>query len=86
MAEFRIELSATAERQLRKLDTQGRRRVVERIRDLGRDPHPVGCRKLRGYDDVWRVRVGVFRIIYSVEDDRLLVIVLQVGHRRAVYR
>jgi mRNA interferase RelE/StbE len=41
---------------------------------------------LRGYDDVFRIRTGVFRIIYSIENDRLLIIILKVGHRKDVYR
>ena len=61
-------------------------RVLRAIRDLGEVPHPPGCRKLRGYEDVFRVRVGSFRVLYSVESARVLVIILKVGHRRDIYR
>jgi mRNA interferase RelE/StbE len=86
MTEYRIQVSATAERQLKRLSKADQRRVVAVVNNLADEPRPRGCRKLRGYDDVYRVRVGVLRIIYAVEDDCLLVLVLKVGHRKAVYR
>ena len=66
--------------------TEGLYRVVNAIRKLARNPRPRGCRKLRDYSDVYRIRVGVFRILYSIEQVRLLVLVLKIGHRRDVYR
>ena len=62
-----------------------RRRVVNRIQALTNNPRPRGCEKLSG-EDRYRVRQGVYRIVYSVEDDRLIVHVVKVGHRRDVYR
>lgn len=86
MSDYRIEVSATAERQLRKLARADQLRIVKAIRALAHEPRPRGCRRLSGYDDVYRIRTGVFRILYSVEDARLLVILLKVGHRKDVYR
>jgi mRNA interferase RelE/StbE len=86
MTEYQVQITATAERQLKRLSKTDQRRVVSVVTGLTDDPRPRGCRKLRGYDDVYRVRVGVLRIIYAVEDDRLLILVLKVGHRKAVYR
>lgn len=86
MANYRIEISATAEKQIRKLRGADQLRVLCAIRDLAREPHPQGARKLQGYDDVFRIRVGTYRILYGVESRRLLVIVLKVGHRKDVYR
>jgi mRNA interferase RelE/StbE len=86
MAEYSIEVSATAERQIKKLTKRDQHRVINVIKQLGEEPRPRGCRKLRAYDDIYRVRTGVFRILYSVEDDRLLVLVLKVGHRKGIYR
>jgi len=86
MTDYRIELSATAERQIKKLSKKDQRRVIDVVKSLATNPRPRGCRKLQGYDDVYRVRTGVFRIIYSVEYDRLLVLVLKVGHRKSIYR
>lgn len=86
MAKYRIEVSATAEKQIRKLNKADQIRVLRAIQNLAKEPRPPGTRKLRGYEDVYRVRVGTHRILYSIESGRLLIIVLKVGHRRDVYR
>jgi mRNA interferase RelE/StbE len=86
MATYRVEVSATAERQIRRLTRDEQIRIVRVIQRLSGDPRPAGCRKLSGHDDVFRVRVGRFRILYSVEDRRLVVLVLKVGDRKDVYR
>jgi mRNA interferase RelE/StbE len=81
-----IRVSATAEKQLRELPRPDLQRVIVAIRALAGDPRPRGCHKLRGYEDVFRIRVGHYRIIYSVQDRQLVVIILKVGHRRDIYR
>jgi mRNA interferase RelE/StbE len=83
---LRIEISATAEKQLAALERNDQFRVVNAIRKLAQNPRPRGCRKLRDYSDVFRIRVGVFRVLYSIEQARLLILVLKIGHRRDVYR
>jgi len=86
MPTYRVEVSATAERQLRKLPRPDQIRVVRVMQGLSVDPRPPGRRKLSGYDDVFRVRVGRYRVLYSLEDRRLVIIVLKVGDRKDVYR
>lgn len=86
MARYRIRVSRTAERQIRKLPLDARARVARAVQGLAVDPFPTGCRKLTGYNDVYRVRVGPYRVLYSVNAGTLIVIVLKVGHRRHVYR
>jgi mRNA interferase RelE/StbE len=86
MAKYRVQISATAERQLRRLPRDDQLRVVRAVLALAQDPRPPGCRTLQGYDDVFRIRVGTYRVIYSVEGRQLLVIILKVGHRKDVYR
>ena len=86
MTSYRVDVSATAERQIRKLEVSDQVRVLRAIKQLADDPRPRGCRKLQGYDDIFRIRVGTFRVIYSVESDRLVVIILKVGNRRDIYR
>jgi mRNA interferase RelE/StbE len=86
MARHRLEISRTAERQLRKLPADDRRRVARAMLALGDEPHSPGSRKLTGYDDVFRVRVGVYRIIYSVAGRTLVIIILKIGHRKDIYR
>jgi mRNA interferase RelE/StbE len=62
-----------------------RRRIVERISKLAENPRPPGCEKLSGRDK-YRVRQGRYRIVYSIEDQDLIVYVIKVGHRKDVYR
>jgi len=81
---YRIELRPGAARSLRKLDPQVRRRVQGAIALLAQDPRPPGARALQGRPGL-RVRVGDYRIIYTVKDDVLLVVVVRLGHRRDVY-
>lgn len=63
-----------------------RARLVERIRALGAQPRAVGCEKLAGPDDLDRVRVGAYRIVYPIDDKAAELHVVKVGHRRDVYR
>ena len=86
MASFRIEISATAEKQIRKLPRDEQVRVLQAIRPLATQPTPPGSRTVRGYDDGLRIRVGMYRVLYRVEGRRLLIIILKIGHRRDVYR
>ena len=86
MDRFEIRISRRAERQLRKLSSDGRDRVVRAVRALADDPVPRGSRRLTGYDDVFRIRIGPYRVLYSVATSTLTVLVLKIGHRRDVYR
>jgi len=86
MARRSLEISRTAEKQLRELPVDAQRRIVRAVLALPDDPHPQGARKLSGYDDVFRIRVGVYRVIYSVADEALVIIILKIGHRKDVYR
>jgi len=86
MARYEIEISRTAERQLRRLPRTDQVRIARAMQALADNPFPRGSRKLSGYDDVFRVRTGRYRILYSVADRTLVIVVLKVGHRRDVYR
>lgn len=85
MTRYRIEFTTAAAREIRKLDLRIRRRILAGVADLERDPRPHGCRNLAGYDNAWRVRVGDYRVLYEVVDEQVLVTVVRVAHRRAVY-
>ena len=86
MASYSVELTRTAEKQLRRVAERDRPRIIEAIESLGEKPRPRDARKLRGYDEVYRIRVGQHRVVYEVYDDRVVVIVLKVGHRKDIYR
>jgi mRNA interferase RelE/StbE len=84
---YEIEWTAPALRELRKLDRQIARRVVLAVSKLALDPRPAGTRELVGQPaGVRRLRVGDYRVIYQIEDDRLVVAVVRVAHRREAYR
>ena len=81
---YQIELRAAAVRALKRIDHQDRDRIRGAISLLGEDPRPPGAKALKGRPGL-RVRVGDYRIIYTVDDDILIVAVIAVGHRRDVY-
>ena len=86
MAKYRILIKSSAAKEIENIPARrDRRRVVERIRRLGDDPRPRGCEKLSGQAR-YRVRQGNYRIIYSIDDNRLIVHVVKVGDRKDVYR
>ncbi len=82
---YEVLMEPPARRVLAKLPRDIQARLLARIELLGTNPRPQGAVKLSGHE-AYRVRVGDYRIIYSVLDDRLLVLVVDVGHRREVYR
>lgn len=86
MAFYEIELSNSAQKDLRKLDEQLLRRVTRTIDSLSSTPRPRGSRKLEKSTADYRVRVGSYRVIYEVDDPQRRVIVHYVRHRREAYR
>jgi mRNA interferase RelE/StbE len=83
---YSVEFLPAAARQLAKLDRAVQRRIARTIDGLASDPHGPNTAKLRGAPDVWRVRVGDYRVLYQIADDRLVILVVAVGHRATVYR
>ena len=86
MSRYRVEVARRAIKALAALPRQEQQRVRAAIDLLADNPRPPGCAKLTGEDDTYRVRVGVYRIVYEVLDDRLLIQVIRIGHRRDIYR
>lgn len=84
MSQYRIELRPAAVKALRKIEPKDARRIQAAIALLAQDPRPPGAKALHGRPGL-RVRVGDYRIVYSVHDDVLLVVVVTLGHRRDVY-
>lgn len=82
---YRIELRPAAVRALLKLDPKLRPRIQGAIELLARDPRPPASRPLTGRPG-WRLRAGDYRILYTIHDDVLLIVVVDVGHRRDVYK
>jgi len=80
-----VEIKPSARRELENLSDSLITRLVPKIEALAANPRPSGCRKLRGYKDFWRVRVGDYRVVYIIDDDRKVVSVTRIAHRRDVY-
>jgi len=85
MASYDVALTSSAERELKKLSGQLMARIIPRLENLASDPRPSGCKKLRGGDDEWRIRVGDYRVVYTIDDAKLLVEVTRIRHRSEVY-
>jgi mRNA interferase RelE/StbE len=83
---FRVRFEAKAQKQLQKLDPQNQRRILLAAQLLADNPTPSKAVQLVGHNNLWRVRVGDFRIVYAVQNQDLIVLVVQVGHRRDVYK
>jgi mRNA interferase RelE/StbE len=87
VANYRVLIKASAAKEIEAVDPKkDRQRIVAAIRSLADNPRPPGCEKLAGEGDRYRIRVGRYRVIYSVGDEELLVVVVRVGHRKDVYR
>jgi mRNA interferase RelE/StbE len=85
VAKYAIDVKPSARRELDNLTDSLIARLVPKIEGLAANPRPPGCRKLRGYKDLWRIRVGDYRIVYIVDDDSKTVSVTRVAHRKDVY-
>jgi mRNA interferase RelE/StbE len=85
MASYELAFKKSVAKDLRAFPTREVKRILERIRALADDPRPPGCEKLSGRDR-YRVRQGAYRIVYEVENARLVVLIVKIGHRRDVYR
>lgn len=83
---YRIEATKAAERDLRALPGHILKRVDARILSLARNPRPEGVKKLAGADNLYRVRVGDYRIVYQLRDRVVLVTIIRVRHRSEAYR
>ena len=82
---YSVELKPTARKELEGLPDNMLSRVVRKVESLAQTPRPTGCKKLKGYKDQWRVRVGDWRVVYIVDDEAKLVSVTRIAHRREVY-
>lgn len=85
---YLVELTPAATRELKRLtkrDQELARQLVQAIVDLEEQPRPPGCKKLKGLKATFRIRHGDYRIIYDVQDERLSILVIRLGHRREVY-
>jgi len=82
---YQIVIPKPAQKQLDNITKIERDRLILTLRSLADDPRPNGVKKLKGYDNTYRVRVGDYRIIYEIKDRELIVLLLSVSHRKDAY-
>ena len=85
MASYELVFKKSVAKDLRRLPNEDVRRILERIRSLAEEPRPFGSEKLSGLER-YRIRVGICRVIYEIQDRILMVLVVKVAHRSDVYR
>ena len=86
MSSYAVLFARSARKELEQLPAREVGRIFAKIEGLALDPRPDGCRKLAGADATWRIRVGVYRVIYAVDDVAQVVDIIAVRHRRDAYR
>ena len=86
MTYYRVVLTPAAEQQFGKLTHSAREMIAAELVTLAQNPRPAGCVKLTGAEDLWRIRIRQYRVIYQILDGQLLVIVVKMGDRKDIYR
>lgn len=86
MPPYEIVFARSARKELQAVSTTLAERIIEKIELLASNPRPSGCKKLRGHSSLWRIRVGEYRVIYSIDDNNRVVDVSIVRHRNEAYR
>ena len=82
---YKIFIEKSALKNLSKIPLQDQSRVINSIQNLSKNPRPPGNKKLSGRN-AWRIRVGNYRVIYEIHDDRLIILVISIDHRKDIYR
>ena len=83
---YHVIVQPTPRKALLKLSRKVQRKVVKLLEALADQPRPDGVVKLAGDDNLWRVRIGDYRVVYEIHDARLIVLVLRIAHRKDAYR
>ena len=83
---YRIEIKRSARKEMQTLPRRDQRRIAATIEALAEKPRPTGVRKIIGADDLYRLRVGDYRVVYQICDRKLIVIIIRVAHRKDIYR
>jgi mRNA interferase RelE/StbE len=82
---YEVTINSHAERELRKLDRQIKNRIVTAILALAAEPRPAGCLKVKGENNLWRIRISDWRVGYEIDDGALEITIVRIGHRSEFY-
>lgn len=85
MSSYSVEVTPSARKELEELPDNVLARVLQKMDSLRSAPRPTGCKKLKGYKDQWRIRVGDWRMVYVIDDAAKLISITRIAHRREVY-
>jgi mRNA interferase RelE/StbE len=86
MSVYQIRYQPKALKEFLSLDNGLKKRIAEAMEILTHNSHPSGCKKMSGYKNRWRIRVGDYRIVYEIHDGELIILVVRIAHRQEVYR
>lgn len=84
--EYHVKTKPSARKELEKIPKNARLHIIEAIDSLSTNPRPIGYKKLVNFENHYRIRVNVYRVIYEIRDKELIVEIVKVGHRKEVYR
>jgi len=82
---YEIEYAKSVLKDIRKIAPTSLIRIQKSISQLKSNPYPIGVKKLSGNENIYRIRIGVYRVIYSVQDHKLVILILKIAHRKDVY-
>lgn len=85
MPRYAVRFVRSARKELERLPDNAVQRIFPRVEALADDPRPAGCKKLRGARDLWRIRIGNYRVVYQIDDRVLIVEVRAIGDRKDIY-
>ena len=85
MVKYSLEIKPSAQKELDALDDTVFKRIDRKILALADNPRPAGCKKLKGFKDQWRIRVGDWRVLYIIDPETKTVTVMHVAHRSEIY-
>jgi mRNA interferase RelE/StbE len=85
VGKYSVELKVSARKELERLPAKLIERIFPKLEGLASEPRPAGCKKLKGGQRDWRIRVGDYRVVYTIDDEKLLVSVMRIRHRSEVY-
>ena len=83
---YKVSFASRVEKQLDKISNKNYQNIITHISALSHNPRPDGCKKLAGFENIYRIRIGNYRVIYNIKDEILTVLVVKIGHRRDVYK
>lgn len=83
---YKVVFRKSAEKQLLKLPKPDGQKIIELIKSLSKNPIPVSAQKMSGFENIYRLRSGVYRVVYSIDKEVLVIEIIKIGHRQNIYK